>query len=133
MLINLSNHPSEKWTAEQINASAEFGNIVDISFPLVDPKAGKSGIVSLASRYKEEVVSMISNSQHGRNAVHIMGELTFCYTLVYLLQQAGITCLASTTERIVTQIGNAKTAEFNFCRFREYPDMVTGNHSKHFF
>ncbi len=37
--INLTNHPSTKWGADQLAAAKKYGNIVDIPFPAVDPEA----------------------------------------------------------------------------------------------
>lgn len=120
MLINLSNHPSNKWPQQQIEAANQYGEIRDMPFPAIDPFASTEDISELADQYCVEIANLQKNHSEN-NAVHLMGELTFCYSLVHKLQQNGIKCVASTTERLVTENGNAKTVEFNFCRFREYP------------
>jgi hypothetical protein len=120
MLINLSNHPSNNWTTRQIEAAKEYGEVKDLPFPAIDPFASTEDISELADQYCVEIVNIL-NKHSANSAVHLMGELTFCFVLVYKLQHKGIKCLASTTERLVTENGNAKTVEFNFCRFREYP------------
>lgn len=122
MLINLSNHPSEKWQKKQIIAAEVYGVVSDLPFPSIDPFASIDDISEQADQYSGEILSLLKG-QTGTSAVHLMGELTFCYALVHKLQQNGIKCIASTTKRLVTENGNSKTVEFNFCRFREYPDL----------
>ncbi len=120
MLINLSNHPSEKWSTAQKNAAAIFGNIFDMPFPFVNPGWSTGEIIRLSVRYEDEIIRLLECKASEHNAVHLMGELTLCFDLLKRLQKRGITCIASTSERIVQEKGNTKTAEFVFCRFREY-------------
>ena len=56
MFINLTNHPSNKWGEEQYLASKEYGEIIDIKFPMIDPKASKEDIAKLAMEYKEKIM-----------------------------------------------------------------------------
>ena len=37
MFINFSNHPSEAWGKTQLNAAMEYGEVIDIPFPAVNP------------------------------------------------------------------------------------------------
>ena len=46
--------------------------------------------------------------------------MTFTFDLVSMLKAEGITCIASTTERIADVNDNTKISEFHFVRFREY-------------
>lgn len=122
MLINLSNHPSNNWTTRQLEAAKEYGEVKDLPFPAIEPMASTEDISKLAEQFCLQITNLLKN--HSENsAVHIMGELTFCYAIVHKLQKRGIRCVASTTERLVIENGNAKTVEFNFCRFREYPNL----------
>jgi len=123
MLINLSNHPSEKWSKKQLNATLEYGQILDMAFPAIDPAASTEEIEALANAYYAEIVNIFKD-RDDNCAVHLMGELTFTFALVQKLQKKGIKCIASTTQRLVTDNGPSKTVEFNFCRFREYPRLT---------
>lgn len=116
MLINLSNHPSEFWGKDQKDAAAEYGEIIDIGFPVLDPSENEEYIKGKADEYLNKILS------YGDSAVvHIMGEMTFVYALIYRLKQHGIKCIASTTQRIVTeQESGKKEVIFKFNRFREY-------------
>lgn len=123
MLINLSNHPSSNWSPKQLESASIYGELVDLPFPVVDPDAGTDSIRLLADEFKTKIVSLVSGMPTEKHAVHLMGEITFCFALAVMLQSRGIDCIASTTERIVVEKGRQKTVEFNFTRFRQYPDL----------
>lgn len=116
MFINLSNHPSENWSEEQIAAAQQYGEIVDIHFPNIGPLFTSSMVNSLADVTVETITAF------GKEiTVHIMGEMTFTYAVVSRLKTLGITCLASTTERNTTIMPDGKkVSEFKFIQFREY-------------
>ena len=115
MLINLSNHPSSTWQPEQLKAAINrYETIKDITFPYIKPQADAASIQELAKNYFQEIVL------YHPKAVHLMGEMTFTYGLVNLLKQSQITCLASTTNRIVIENGVEKFVRFQFVQFREY-------------
>ena len=119
MLINLSNHPSDKWSAEQTAAAnAQFGEIVNLPFPLIEPNATKEDIARIAQHYliRVQQIGLPNNT-----AIHIMGEMTLTYQLVVLLKDAGYRCYASTTMReVYEQEPGKKTVIFQFVKFREY-------------
>lgn len=117
MFINLTNHPSEKWSREQLEAARNYGEIVDMAFPVIEPTLTKEDILRLVKVYTE----MIVDNRDGKTVVHLMGEMTFTHNLVNALKDAGITCFASTTERnIVMTPDGKKISEFKFVQFREY-------------
>jgi hypothetical protein len=122
MLINLSNHPTQQWSEAQLKAAtAQYGQLADLPFPAIDPLATTDQITLLAGNYEVKIRQMLSGETTGAFAVHIMGELTFCFALVARLQKSGITCLASTTNRETTHNPDgSKTTQFGFVRFREY-------------
>lgn len=53
MLINLSNHPSETWQEDQLEAL--YGDIVNIPFSLIDPNNTTEQIYRLALSYCNQV------------------------------------------------------------------------------
>lgn len=120
MLINLSNHPSAKWSQDQILAASEYGKIVDMAFPPIDPELSDVDVNSLADEYQKNLLQLSMNKQEAV-ILHIMGEFTFTFALVNRLKSAGIRCVASTTRRNVTENPDGtKTTVFEFVRFREY-------------
>ena len=44
MFINFSNHPSKAWGKTQLNAAMEYGEVIDIPFPAVNPYSNKEEI-----------------------------------------------------------------------------------------
>ncbi len=121
MLINLTNHPSAKWTEEQLEAAKSlFGTVVDLQFPNIPPDISTNDIIVIAIKYLQEIEKLLRNSSDPLNAVHIMGEMVFTYHLVNLLKKHDIVAVASTTERIVEEENGVKVSKFKFVKFREY-------------
>jgi CRISPR-associated Csx2 family protein len=119
LLINLSNHPYSSWATEQTNAAQlQFGEICDLSFPQIQPQATKKEIHTLALDYLQRIQQL---GPPPTTAIHIMGEMTFTYTLIQMLQNEGYRCYASTTTReVYEQEPGKKTTIFKFVNFREY-------------
>ncbi|MFU8861976.1 MAG: CRISPR-associated protein [Cyclonatronaceae bacterium] len=117
MLLNISNHPYSEWSSDQKKAAAsEFGSVQDLPHPVIAPEADAITVLSKANELFKEIDVV------GPDAVHIMGEHTFCHVLINLLQQAGYRCLASTTRRSVEKLDNSEIRRvFEFVRFRDYP------------
>lgn len=117
MFINLTNHPSESWSEEQQKAAQRYGEIVDLSFPIVEPTYTKDDILLRV----KECMDVIMGIKEDETVVHVMGEMTFTYNLVNVLKDAGVACLASTTERnTIMTPDSKKISEFKFVQFREY-------------
>lgn len=118
MLLNLTNHPSEKWSQAQRDAAIkQFGSIMDMPFPKIDPALSLTKVQVLANTIFEEIVLLNLSDL----SVHIMGEFTFCYSLIRKMENAGIKCYASTTIRtFVMNADGSKTSVFNFHSFRPY-------------
>lgn len=118
MLINLTNHPSSRWSEVQVvEARERYGSIVDCEFPNVSPQIDNGGVHKLAVSVLRGITE-----QYGKNiTIHIMGEMTFVYDFVSMAKGLGIECVASTTERIVVENADGtKTSSFKFIRFRSY-------------
>lgn len=118
MIINLTNHPSSAWSTEQMKAASQYGEIIDYPFPQVHPEVGEEEIRIQAT----DIVNDIIN-KYGKNeiTVHLMGEFTMTVALFKEFSLYNITCIASTTERIVNEtVPGKKSVEFKFVRFRKY-------------
>lgn len=119
MLINLSNHPLISWeTVQRQTAELLFGEVQDLAFPYINPNSNEEEISLLADQYFEKIKDLQKGKENF--AVHLMGELCFCFSLAERLKKYGIKTIASTTERKVIENGNQKTAVFNFVKFRAY-------------
>jgi hypothetical protein len=118
MLLNLSNHPSTVWSAEQMHAAIEqFERVKDMPFPNIDPHATSEEVEQLAYQYAR---TLHSQYIHGLTTLHIMGEMTFTYALLKELKNS-FDCVASTTERsVLEEADGRKTVQFKFVQFRRY-------------
>ncbi len=118
MFLNLSNHPSALWSAEQTEAAWRLGGeIIDLPFPQVDPDGDETHIAALADEYCQRVSALAE----GKNiTVHLMGEMTFTFALLLRLHAKGIPCVASTTKRVTVEKDGVKTSIFKFVKFRHY-------------
>lgn len=118
MLINLTNHPSANWSKEQLEASACFGEIVDYPFPMVSPEADEEIIIRQAAEIVYNIYQVYGQSNL---TIHLMGEFTMTVALLKEFSVRNIPCIASTTERIVTETEpGKKSVVFKFVRFRKY-------------
>lgn len=120
MLINLSNHPSDKWSEKQLIAAKEmYGDITDYAFPAVNASDSTEQIYTLADETAAGIIAM------SPDAVLCQGEFSLTYALVERFKAKGITVICACSERntreVVTPDGKTeKTVTFDFVRFREY-------------
>jgi hypothetical protein len=97
------------------------GEIIDVTFPQVDPTLSATGVADLAKSWIETIIGA-----HGPdNVVHVMGETGFVFAFVTAAKARGLSCVHSTTERIAVETKNAdgtvtKTATFKFVQFRSF-------------
>ena len=119
--VNYSNHISTSWTAAQLEAAHEYGDIIDIPFAQVPPTASKADVNALA----EEAVEEIMNAEP--SVAMVQGEMTLVYNVVRRLEAKGIKCVAACTRRRTDEeiqqlaaAGLTKEGMFEFMGFREY-------------
>lgn len=118
MFINFSNHSLSTWTEKQIKAAKEYGELEEIVFPNINPQFTTEQVQMLATDYVAKILTRYSTENL---TIHVMGELTFCFSVVQQLKEKGIRCVASTTERVVEETDdNKKISKFTFVQFREY-------------
>lgn len=118
VFINLSNHPSENWGAEQRQAAEAIGTIIDMQFPAVEPEATAEAINKEADRLVAEIMKYAVDNLV---TVHVMGEMSLTYAVVNKLSAYGVRCVCSTTNRVVREEGDGKRmVEFHFKQFRDY-------------
>lgn len=121
MLINLSNHPLTDWQPDQLEeAKRRFVSVVDMDFPAIDPDWELDTIDRIALQTAKDCMDMLTHSTDKTNAIHVMGELTFCFRFVRLMQQQNIPCLASTTSRQAELTPKGKLSVFTWKKFRPY-------------
>ena len=90
----------------------------EIVFPNINPQFTTEQVQMLATDY---VAKILTHYPIENLTIHVMGELTFCFSVVQQLKEKGVRCVASTTERIVEETAdNKKVTQFSFAQFREY-------------
>lgn len=120
MLVNLSNHPVKKWSEKQLEMGKNiYGEIVDEPFPLLQPSDSLDDIKTIV---KQKIDDCLKHQKDNESfAIHIMGEFIFTYQFVKEMEKKGVECVASTTDRAVTDNPDGtKTSVFTFVRFRPY-------------
>ncbi len=118
LFINLSNHPYSQWSEAQLKAAEQYGELIELSFPQIDPTISGKEIGDIVRDYTSQILDYAKTSVV---TVHVMGEMCFVYQLVKQLQSLGIRCVCSTSFRMVRDEGDGKRyVEFQFNRFRSY-------------
>ena len=117
--VNFSNHPAKDWSEDQLKAAKEYGDIVDIPFPAVSPEMDENELHMLA----DACVAVIL--KESPVAVMVQGEFTLCFSVIEMLKENGIMCVAACSKReakVTTQPDGTTKREsiFSFVRFREY-------------
>lgn len=101
-------------------ARERWGQVIDLSFPALSPMLTTAEVMVIAEEYKGRCMDMLRSSTDEVSAVHLMGEMVFCFRLVQLLKDVGVMVVASTAERDVRYTNDVKSSIFNFVTFREY-------------
>lgn len=114
MFVNFTNHPSNQWDDNQIQAAHIYGEIVDVPFPEVDPMADEAYVAALTDACMEKIQKLCPN------AVLCQGEFCLAYQVISRCKAMGIPVLAACSKRCVEEDGNRKTVTFSFVRFRRY-------------
>ena len=80
----------------------------------------KEYIDRLTDEYLQKIQEIAANEQ-AEITVHLMGEMTFTFSLVEKLRNVGIGCISSTSVRQSKDLGNGqREITFKFVRFRQY-------------
>ena len=126
LFINLSNHPSQHWSLQQVDRVhnlIDVFSIIDIPFPEIDPDMSTNEVYDLAQEYIDKINDILRHYEVKDCIVHIMGEMTFVYEFVYLSKTyyQNICCVASTTRRSAIEGKDGKKVSiFEFVNFRKY-------------
>ena len=119
IFVNHTNHPSERWSAEQISAAQVYGEILDIPFPAVDAEATPAQVAALVEENLEKILALKPA------AVLCQGEFNYTFVLVERLKSFGVKVVAATSERatvdeILLDGSTRQVSTFRFVQFREY-------------
>ena len=118
MFINFSNHPSNAWGEAQLNAAMEYGDVMDVLFPAVNPYADKEEIHKICDKYVTQIMNL------NPSCVLCQGELCVAYGVISALKKLGVKVVAACSERKSAErkVDDKveKVSIFTFVQFREY-------------
>jgi len=123
MFINVSNHPSTRWSEEQFKAAHAISDtIVDIPFPNVP--ANETHVTGIAHGIIDSVYSVLKGELPKDTTVMVSGELSVSFYAIQSLLRRGFKVVVACSERIsqeqVQPDGSTKkVAVFKFVQFRE--------------
>lgn len=120
VFINLTNHPSAKWSQAQRTAAENYGAIVDLPFPMVDANWTTKQVADKASEIVAKIIP------YHPQAVLCQGEMTLTYAITHQLQAQNILVLAACSERLTQEETlpdgtSRRVSLFQFTQFRAYP------------
>ena len=119
IFINHTNHRSENWSAEQTAAAEKLGRIVDLPFPEIPSNFSTEEVKQLVLENLQEILKL------SPTVVLCQGEFSYTFAMVEELKKIKIPVIATTSERIVSEITDSdgstkKVSVFRFVRFRAY-------------
>jgi len=81
VFLNFTNHPTSKWNDQQIAEAKKFGEIVDVSFPVIPPEASDFEVSHIINKTLGEALFYYdelgeSNVQRRHITLHVMGEMS---------------------------------------------------------
>lgn len=125
MFINVSNHPSDKWSVEQKREAEKYGEIIDVTFPQISAENTSEELNSLVDDFIRNNLAMKTKSVDIKDLViMVQGEFVFTFRLVTMLKKLGIKAVSARSERNVKEINEngvtKKISEFKFAGFMEY-------------
>ena len=124
VFINMTNHPSEKWSSKQLYAAHKYGDVVDIQFPQVSPTASIPNIINMARSIVADICGTYDSDT--KITVLVQGEMTLTYALVSEFYRREVDCYAACSDRVTEEVVNpdgttTKKVTFKFIQFRMYP------------
>lgn len=121
IIINVSNHPSSKWSKEQIDA-CNGAAILDLQFPNINSKATAYEMDAACYAFADWLTSAVYGVD--KHYVHFLvaGELGAHFRITGFLKMAGYSVIQATSERntVVSEDGKTKTVTFNFGILRQF-------------
>ena len=119
MLLNITNHPSHKWSSKQIIASQVYGEIVDLPFPSISPYLESKEIDEIVEEYLKKVKT------YDQPVVLLQGEFIFTYRLIQRLKEKGYKVIAARSDRRTVEFTDKhgytdRRSEFEFVDYLEY-------------
>ena len=99
IFVNFSNHPSSRWSEEQLKvAGQQYGEIVDVPFPSLDPCMDERAIAEIGEDCIEKIWEL------SPCADMCQGEFTLTFYVVKRLINKGISYVSACSERSSVEV-----------------------------
>lgn len=116
VLINHSNHPSDKWDDEQ---RMGWDRIFDLPFPNISPEADTEEVLRIVHEQLKELKKLTENIGADADVyVMLQGEFTYCYIFRDLLNKPYHIAIPTTRRDVVEIPDGTKVSKFRFVRWR---------------
>ncbi|WP_353684354.1 hypothetical protein V4D30_00800 [Thermodesulfovibrio sp. 3907-1M] len=119
ILINHTNHPSQKWDEKQ---KEYWSEIIDLPFPSIDPKATTEEVDTIAminfleiDKIAKEITDKNSNASI---FIMLQGEFTYCYLLYQKIRNKFPIAIPTTERKVIEKENGEKISIFEFVRWR---------------
>ena len=76
MFINHTNHPSQYWSDAQLDTGRQYGVIMDMPFPQIDPMASSAEISQLAQEYAARIIALHPTAVLCQGGIHLLSRLS---------------------------------------------------------
>ena len=97
MLINCTNHPYARWNTLQRKAAAQYGLVLDMPFPKIEPQYSSDDLRRIVKTYADSI-----EDRHP-DAVLVTGEFSFTFMLVDKLLTDGLKVLCTRSKRLARE------------------------------
>lgn len=119
VFVNFSNHPSAKWSKEQLAAAEAIGRVEDEPFPAVAADLDEHGVALMA---EEATLRILAKKPV---AVLCQGDFSLAFAVTERLKAKGVRVLAASSDRVIREMTDQngdvkKMSVFRFVRFRNY-------------
>jgi len=126
MFINISNHPSSRWSEAQLSAAKALGcgDVWDIAFPNVPPGASPDEVTTLAFTTIGKCSDLLHSRWEEPRIFMVQGEFSLTYKITSLLHFVKEVVVVACSERktVERQLEDGKTSKeavFEFVQFRK--------------
>ncbi|MGL4780640.1 MAG: hypothetical protein ACRCXN_07415 [Bacteroidales bacterium] len=122
MFVNVSNIPLSDWQDAQLDEAKLYGRLYEFRMPEIDPEASTSALTDVAKVLASRIAKVVWENDESKNAVMVLGEPSFSFTLIRELQNLRLTVLCPTYR--IDLYDDEELIE-TFVRFRNYPISET--------
>ena len=117
--VNFTNHPCKNWSEKQMSAALQYGCVIDIQFPSIDPHMSDDALLNLAKSCVHSILA------HSPACVLCQGETVFSCLVANMLSSYNVCTVSAVSirnaaEQIMPDGRTVKKSVFEFECFRKF-------------